>query len=196
MRLFVAIDLNAELKAALADLQGQLRRAWPGADVRWVDPSGIHLTLKFLGEVGANKVDAVVRALAEAVAGVEPFELKLEGLGCFPSERRARVVWVGVKEPTGRLARLQRQVEVSLEGLGFAPEGREFVPHITLGRLRIPANFPPVNEGLARQQVGRMRVREVVLMESRLSPTGATYRAVSAFSLGRLPTQAPGGPPE
>ncbi len=183
MRLFVAVDLNRELKTALADLQGRLRRAWPGVEVRWVDPAGIHLTLKFLGEVGPDRVEAVVRALEQATAGVGPFELKLEGLGFFPGPRRARAVWVGVKEPTGRLARLQRQVEASLEPLGFAPEGREFVPHITLGRLKVPTGLPPVEDGLAARQFGRMPVREVVLMESRLGPAGATYRPVRAFGL-------------
>jgi len=182
LRLFVAIDLSEGLKAALAELQARLRRAWAGTDVRWVDPAGIHLTLKFLGDVGAERVDAVIKALAQATAGVEPFELKIEGLGFFPSERRVRVVWVGVKEPTGRLARLQRQVEASLEPLGFAPEDREFVPHITLGRLKVPASIPGVGD-LARQQLGRMPVREIVLMESRLSPTGATYRPVTIFRL-------------
>lgn len=182
MRLFVAIDLSEELKAALAELQSRLRWAWAGTDIRWVDPAGIHLTLKFLGDVGPDRVGAVTKALAEATTGVEPFELKLEGLGFFPSERRARVVWVGVKEPTGRLARLQQQVEARLELLGFAREDREFVPHITLARLRFPASLAAVND-LGRGQVGRMPVREIVLMESRLSPTGATYRPVSTFRL-------------
>jgi len=184
VRLFVAIDLTTELKAALAELQDRLRRLWSGADIRWVDPAGIHLTLKFLGEVGADRLEAIFGALERGTAGVGPFELKIGGVGFFPSERRARVVWVGVKEPTGRLARLQRQLEASLGALGFAPEGREFAPHITLGRLRAPASLPPPDSGPADRQLGRMPVREVILMESRLSPAGATYRPVRAFPLG------------
>lgn len=183
MRLFVAIELDGGLKAALAELQARLRRVWSGVDIRWVDPAGIHLTLKFLGEVAPDRVEAVAQALAEATAGVGPFELKLEGLGFFPGPRRARVVWVGVKEPTGRLARLQRQVEARLEPLGFPPEGREFVPHVTLGRLKVPASLPLGADNLGAGQLGRMTVGEVVLMESRLSPTGAVYRPIRRFGL-------------
>ncbi|MER3397706.1 MAG: RNA 2',3'-cyclic phosphodiesterase [Chloroflexota bacterium] len=183
MRLFVAIDLTAELKAALAELQNSLRRLWLGAPIRWVDPAGIHLTLKFLGEVGADRLEAIFAALERGTAGVEPFELKIGGLGFFPSGRRTRVIWVGVNEATGRLAKLQRQVEAGLEPLGFAPENREFVPHLTLGRLKTPTSLLPPDASLADRPLGRMPVREVVLMESRLSPTGATYRPVRVFPL-------------
>lgn len=187
----MAIDLTAELKAALAELQDRLRRLWPGASVRWVDPAGIHLTLKFLGEVGADRLEAIVGALERGTAGVEPFELKIGGLGFFPGPNRARVVWVGVREPTGRLAKLQRQVEAGLEPLGFAPEGREFVPHLTLGRLKTPAGLPPPDADWADRPLGRMTVREVVLMESRLSPAGAAYRLVRAFPLKSAGTSRP-----
>ncbi|MDI7277312.1 MAG: RNA 2',3'-cyclic phosphodiesterase, partial [Anaerolineae bacterium] len=135
VRTFVAIELDVDLRTTLGELQGRLRRAPLARLGRWVAPEGIHLTLKFLGNVPAGRVPELGEALRRACARIAPFEIAIAGLGCFPSYQRPRVLWVGVEEPTGSLERLYSAVERELERVGFRPEGRPFTPHLTLARV-------------------------------------------------------------
>lgn len=191
MRTFVAIDLDAPLRAALRDLQSRLKRAPLAHLGRWVDPESIHLTLKFLGDVPAARLPEVRQALRRAAGEVAPFEFALAGLGCFPSTRQPRVIWVGVEEPSGSLERLQCIVERELGSIGFPREGRAFTPHLTLARLRDQAEVrerAELGAWLSRQEVGRlgtMRAAEIVLMRSDLRPAGAVYTCLEAVPIQR-----------
>ena len=176
MRLFLAVDLPAELRSRLEGLQRELRSLLPQA--RWVRPEGIHLTLKFLGEVAPERVEELCRCVAEALPRLAPWEVEARGLGAFPSLQRPRVVWVGVEDPSGRLFELQRRLERGLVPLGF-PLERGFVPHLTLARVKGSARaLPPRADGF-----GRLRVEEVVLFRSELRPEGARYSRLRAFPL-------------
>ena len=188
VRAFIAIELTPPTLDRLGDLQARLRQDLPPRLVRWVRPQGIHLTLKFLGEITASGVDAVSEAMADACVAHASFSLSVHGLGCFPSLRRPRVLWVGVEEPTGVLAALQRDVERALVPLGFSPETWPFSPHLTLGRLKegargqIEALGQVVSQAKAR--VGEMPVTAVHLMRSDLLPGGAVYTSLSVARLG------------
>ncbi len=184
MRCFVAIDLPAGARAAIASVQAELRAAADGADVRWVDPAALHLTLKFLGEVLAARVDGVTNALRAAVGGTEPLTLTVGGVGAFPSPRRARVLWVGV---AGRdLARLAGAVEGALAAEGFAAEARSWSAHLTVGRVRSPRGLGRLAvaiEGAGHTEIGVWTASEVVLYRSHLRPAGAVYEAVARVPL-------------
>jgi 2'-5' RNA ligase len=186
MRLFVACELPSATRAALAEVQSQLR-ARGAAEVRWVHPEGMHLTLKFLGEVPAAKVGAIEEALAGAVEGPLEMRLTFPTLGAFGGPTRLRVLWVGVEGDAPRLVELARGVEKALAPLGFPPERRPYSPHLTLARVSDRASpeqrqrlaelvaafpMPPVPDAL---------VREVSLMRSFLEPGGARYRRLAAF---------------
>lgn len=189
IRTFVAIELTDDLLKSLARLQERLERQAPHRAVRWVRSGGIHLTLKFLGDVPKARVPRIIEALELACRGVAPFSFDVAGLGCFPNPRRPRVVWVGVQEPTGALARLHKAVEQELRGLGFVPEKRPFSPHLTLGRVRrnvssterqrLGALIEKVDVG----KLGRMPVASVSLIRSDLRPTGAVYTELARASL-------------
>ena len=189
VRTFIAIELDEAINAAIADLQGQLKAKVPRESVRWVKPEGIHLTLKFLGNVPANRVEEIERALTQACVGFPAFSVSVGGLGCFPNPRRPRVVWVGVQEESGTLARLQKAIEDGLEKLGFAPEGREFHAHLTLGRTQQRASSGDVRrlgqlvEEADIGQLGQMEARAVSLIKSDLRPTGAVYTQLAAVRL-------------
>jgi 2'-5' RNA ligase len=186
VRCFVAIDLSAEVRAALAHAQAGVRRAAPAADVRWVDPVAFHLTLKFLGQVSDARVPAVSAALETAAGGEPAIALAASGLGAFPSLARARVVWAGITAGAPELARLAAAVDRALEPLGFTPEGRPFQSHLTIGRVRSPRGaraLAAAVEAAAGEQLGSWRAEEVVLYESLLRSTGAVYRAVSRHRL-------------
>jgi 2'-5' RNA ligase len=151
LRLFIAIALPDEVRAALADAMGVLRRAGADDGLRWVRPEGIHVTLKFLGPTPRAKVPAIVAGLREAVAGIAAFELHPAGFGAFhggknphftrehPREAyhyNLRVLWVGVEGETARLAELAARVEDAIAPLGFQREKRPFAAHLTLARMR------------------------------------------------------------
>jgi 2'-5' RNA ligase len=189
IRTFIAIELDKTINAALTDLQEQLKAKVPRGSVRWVKPEGIHLTLKFLGNVPANRIEEIERALSQACAGLPAFSFSVGRLGCFPNPRRPRVVWVGVQEESGTLKRLQKAVEDGMEKLGFAPEGRRFHAHLTLGRTQRRASSGDVRrlgqlvEETDIGQLGQMEARAVSLMKSDLRPTGAVYTQLAAMEL-------------
>jgi 2'-5' RNA ligase len=191
LRTFIAVELTPPILDELADLQARMVEDVPAGLVRWVRPAGIHLTLKFLGEVPVGQVDAIAAAMREACAPHGPFRLSIQGLGCFPNARRPRVVWVGVDEPTGVLIALQRDVERALRPLGFRPEGRQFSPHLTLarvkGRDRDAVEALGEYVGRARVRVGEMAVAAVHLMRSELLPGGAVYTALAVAPLSGTP---------
>jgi 2'-5' RNA ligase len=192
MRAFVAIPLPDLIHRKLADLIEELKEATPGGGVRWVRAEGIHLTLKFLGEVGQREVGEVSRLLREVVPQVAPFVMDVTGLGCFPNLRRPRVIWVGIEESTGRLSTLHSQLEAGFERLGFEPEGRRFHPHLTLGRRRrgtTPQDLHALRALLESKRMGSLGeapVDQVCLFRSELRPTGAVYTRLVTARLGGL----------
>ena len=189
VRTFIAIELDETINAALTGLQRQLKAKAPQGSVRWVRPEGIHLTLKFLGDVPVNRIEEIERALTQACAGFPAFSFSVGELGCFPNPRRPRVVWVGVQEESGTLAGLQKAIEDGMEKLGFAPEGRRFHAHLTLGRTQRRASSGDVRRlgQLISEadigELGQMEVRAVSLMKSDLKPTGAVYTRLAAARL-------------
>ena len=188
VRCFIAISLPDRVKDGLKQLQVELK-AGGATSIKWVDPYSIHLTLKFLGSVDGAKISPITAAMTEAVEGVPPFSLKVEGLGAFPNLRRAQVVWVGVSGEVDRLAHLQQRLEDELVGLGFAPERRGFTPHLTLARVRDRVSAGE-REGLGQliadtkfETAGSFPVEAVSLMRSQLTREGAIYSRISAAGL-------------
>lgn len=187
MRAFVAIDLPDSVRAALAREQARLRAVCAGSrDIRWTRAEGLHLTLKFLGEVAAERVPAVTATL-ESLERFDKFEVEVGGFGFFPGPRRPRVLWVGLEAPAA-LGQLAARVEAALEAQGFPLEGRPFRPHLTLARFEggrpQPALEAALETGLAAS-FGRFEVGEFFLFESKLRPGGAEYS-----KLARFPAQA------
>lgn len=180
LRLFVAADIPDAQRRAVAPLVAQLRASLPGA--RWTSDAGWHLTLRFLGSVEEERLDAVSASCASvASSAAGPAEVRLTRLGAFPSARRARVVWVGLDDPAGLLAAAAAALEERFRSEGFPPEERPWHPHLTLARLKVPA---PVDLPAAEVDAGSFTVTELVLFRSHLHPTGATYEALGRFPLG------------
>ena len=151
--------------------------------VRPVPEAQLHLTLRFIGDVGHGLETPLARAVAVAAAAVDGFDLRLSGAGVFPSVRRARVLWVGVRS-TSALAALQRSVEAAVVAAGIAAASRPFHPHVTVGRLRRAAEADEVADVIARVRLETaVAVREVSLMRSKLSARGARHEEVVACPL-------------
>lgn len=189
IRAFIAVPLPGSLLDELAALQRQLERQVPPRSVRWVRPVGIHLTLQFLGATPTERLPAIQEALAAVARNTPICRFTVGELGCFPNPRRPRVIWVGVQEPSGRLAALQDAVEEAMAHFGYTPEGRGFTPHLTLGRVQRHASnreAAQVGEAIAATPVGQLA--EVVadrfaLIRSVLQPTGAEYTTLVEFPL-------------
>jgi 2'-5' RNA ligase len=136
LRLFVALETPAAVRGALARTLAELREV--DADVRWESEERLHATLKFLGDTPDSRVEAVAAALERTSSSTAPLTVAYSGLGFFPSPHKPRIVWAGMREPTGGLHDFQAHIEASMRALGFPEESRPFHPHVTLGRVRGP----------------------------------------------------------
>lgn len=184
MRTFIAIELESPLRQLLVRV---LRDSLPSSrEVRWCSEDQLHLTLKFLGEVHDTRLPQVCEVVKTACARVAPFAISLQGWGCFPDQRSPRVLWCGVRDPEEGCRRWVAAADPLLNELGFPIEGRAFTPHITLGRSRSAAGarlLRQVFQTVAPPSSAPMQVREIVVFESRLAPTGAQYRSLATIPL-------------
>ena len=183
MRLFVAIELTAEMRDALQEVQDALGRAADG--VRWVRPEQLHLTVKFLGEAPDGEVSRVAEAVARSAARSRPFEMQLAECGCFPPRGPVRIVWVGTHDESGALQECVNAVEEELEGVGFPRESRPFSAHLTIGRTKEGRSAGGVRSAVESGKVKPVRqsVGELTLMSSVLSPKGPSYSVVTRAKL-------------
>ncbi|MGQ9678252.1 MAG: RNA 2',3'-cyclic phosphodiesterase [bacterium] len=172
IRSFVAVDTAPEVKVEVASLVNRLREKCPFA-VKWVQPEQMHITLAFLGEVSRDFIEKAKSGLRDVGKGFAPFSCQLGGLGAFPSFTRARVFWVGVKQGDMELKRLQKAIEEALCSVGYCPEKRAFIPHLTLGRLREERVMEVLNE--ISFQSSFYKIAEVTLFQSVLRPAGPLY---------------------
>ena len=184
MRLFAAVPVTEPARHQILSLLAKLRETgWP---VRWVHDEGLHMTLKFFGEVAPERLDVIAEALHFAANGADALTLELGDLGAFPSRNRPRVLWVGVQAPAG-LEVLQDRMERGCEAIGFPPEGAPFQPHITLGRVREGQRLPTT--GLEDHAEVFERVsfvaRQLVLYESMLTTTGPRYESRLTIDFGQ-----------
>lgn len=202
LRLFVAVTLPPEVRDALAEVIGRLRAA-NLRGVRTVAPEGVHITLKFLGNVDAGRVPEISEALTSAAHGAMPFRLALRGLGAFPDDRAPRVLWAGVSVDTAvsggtdagvsgfpdALGALARRVDDACAGLGFPRERRAFSPHLTIARLRDSASDADRRRAadalaaIGLDDSGDFEVSAFHLIKSTLTPSGARYETIHSVRL-------------
>jgi 2'-5' RNA ligase len=185
IRAFLAIDVPDSLRPHLALVQEELKKS--EADVRWVKVGNIHLTMKFFGNLPDEEVDPITRAAREVAAKQAPFELQVTAAGAFPSPRSPRVVWLGLGGDLVPLAQLYHRLEKAFAVLGYLPEGRPFNPHLTLGRVKSPANRHRLAQLLDRMPPltwPPFQVNEIILFKSTLTPQGSIYTALQVMPLG------------
>ncbi len=192
-RTFIALELNEALQRFLGGIISQISQELP--DLRWVDPTGIHLTLAFLGELSDDQLAAAIGASEEAAQKAIPFEYRLKGLGIFGSTHQPRVIWMGVEDlPSGKiqgspLQQLHRVLTRKLELRGFEIEKRPFSPHLTLARIKQPLS-PDEQQRLQRLLHSRLagsssavyQVNNLCVMKSELSRAGAKYTCLKESS--------------
>ena len=185
IRAFIAIDVPEPVLRAIAEAQDTLRGS--GLKIRWVRKEGIHLTLKFLGDIDSDDVEKIRAGMGRATKAFSPVTMRADGLGVFPDLRRPRVVWVGLSGDIEALRALQRDLESQLNGLGFPKEKRPFKGHLTLGRVKGRLDRMKLREAL--EALGDFRTesfsaQSLVLFQSELRPDGAVYSRLAEVPFG------------
>ncbi len=186
VRAFIAITIAEEILARVVTLQAELRGV--GADISWVPPDHLHLTLKFLGDVLQESLLDITQQLTRLAAVYAPFDISFAGAGGFPHLRAPRVLWVGIDEGATILCILADAVDQAMLAVGVPSEARPYRPHLTLGRVRKTTyldNLLPLLEAHADTRFGTMRATNVRLMRSELSPRGARYTVLNEMALMR-----------
>jgi 2'-5' RNA ligase len=186
VRVFVALDVPEPVRASLAELSERLKKVCPNA--RWVRLEGIHITLKFIGEVPPEKLEQIRHALGE-LPSLGPITVRFAGLGFFPGARRPRVFWAGVQADP-KLTELAAAIEMKLEPLGIAPEKRAFHPHLTLARFESRQRTQALSEaveGLGAPDFGDDTFKEFHLYQSVLKRSGAEYTRLVTYPFSREP---------
>lgn len=182
IRAFIAVNLAVSVIEEIAKVRSALQGA--KGDIRWTRIEGLHLTLKFLGDIARNQVDPILAALRTALGERPALRVMAQGLGAFPSLRRPRVLWAGLSGEG--LQELSETIETALMPLDFPPEEREFTPHLTLGRVRSLRGWERVLAVVkehAHVRFGESTVDQVILYQSDLRPDGAVYHALGSVPL-------------
>ena len=187
MRIFIAVDINDEIRKAIGEVQKQLQRRVmsSGKSVKWVWPDVMHLTLKFLGEVDDGALTDVCKAVENIANKHNRFDLDVETLGCFGG-RSARVVWAGTGEGSEQLGRLAEDIDNELGEAGFAKETRRFTGHLTLCRIknvRDGYELAGAVEGFGPFRAGTVSIGAVTVYQSELTREGPNYTALASYKL-------------
>jgi len=180
VRLFVAFDIPEEIRQGYASLIHEGKKI--DSRARWVHAEAVHITLKFLGETPADRVEAIAAALGKLKSS-RPVELKFRGVGFFPNERRPRVMWAGI-EASPNLSEIAQAADESLAAIGFERETRPFVPHLTLARFPIGGSWDRLIQaaaGFSAREFGPAVESEFYLFQSFLKPSGAEYKKLATF---------------
>lgn len=184
-RVFCAIDLSVGVRASLVRQINRLREAVPGAQASWSREENIHLTLKFLGEIQTSRLNNLSNAAARAVADFSRFQITLEETGVFSKHGSPQVLWIGIKDESGKLAEFHERLEKACAREGFAREERPFHPHLTIARLRKPqgARTLAAAHKEMRFEPAVVAVAELLVIRSQTSGAGSRFTVISTHRL-------------
>jgi 2'-5' RNA ligase len=185
IRTFIAVEIPGNITSSIRGLQQGLKDY--GVDMRWIRPENIHITLKFLGNVGAADTDKISGAIYKTTDGVASISLKAKGIGVFPGIKRPRVLWVGLFGQLESLMRLQQTLDENLKAIGFPEEKRPFKGHLTIGRIKGKMNnkiFVDALTAFSHFESETFIADKIILFKSELKPQGAVYANLASASLG------------
>ncbi|MXY49355.1 MAG: RNA 2',3'-cyclic phosphodiesterase [Gemmatimonadetes bacterium] len=183
MRTFIAVEVPVSAKDRIAQLVNRFKTT--GTDIKWVEPDNIHVTLKFLGNIGTDKPAVIRDGLSAALDSAGTFDLKLGRIGAFPDMNRPRVFWVSIVEGRDELVAMQQRIETELHARGFVREERPFSPHLTIGRVRSPRGLAKLTD-LVRDmafETEPFTVKRAALVKSDLKPDGPVYTVIDHVEL-------------
>jgi len=186
LRTFIAIDIPGNILSEIRELQEGIKDY--GFKIRWVRPESIHLTLKFLGDIKAVKINEIAEAISKTVVRYTPISLQAKGVGVFPGIKRPQVLWVGLAGQLEPLVSLQKTLDENLETIGFPMEKRPFKGHLTMGRMKAKIDVKKFGEVLMTFrsfESEAFTADRIILYKSELKPSGAVYTELASASLGK-----------
>ena len=190
-RLFIAIRLPEDVIHKITEVSHYFKSQLPPEALKWVETENLHLTLRFLGELPEEKIGLVRQALTQVAEAHQPFTLSVEGLGMYPHAKQPRTIWLGIQGAKPTLS-LHTQIENALEGINLEKENRPFNPHLTLARIRARTDRKTahqIGQTLSAFKVGSLgafEVRQIHLIESKLTPQGPIYTTRFTASLSEV----------
>ncbi|MDD2654765.1 MAG: RNA 2',3'-cyclic phosphodiesterase [Candidatus Omnitrophica bacterium] len=184
IRTFIAIELDKQTQESLAKIQNELKAS--GSDVKWVEPKNIHLTLKFLGDIETDLIPKIKNMLEDLSKNHNKFSAAIKELGAFPNARSPRVIWVGIEAGKENSVSIANDLDNNLSKLGIPKEERDFVPHLTLGRVKRPINRFKLSELINKNKdISDLNfvADRITLFKSTLTPKGPIYEAMVEVNL-------------
>lgn len=188
MRAFIAIELPKEIKTILTKTQEKLKSS--EADIKWVEPENIHLTLKFLGEINEEQLNKITKIITNIASSKEPFHINLSCIGAFPDIKYPRVIWAGSDKSEFELKTIVKELENKIQKIGIPKEGRAFSSHITLGRVRSGLNKDKLKQKLEELskvaiagETAEFEANKITLFKSTITSKGPVYEAIHRASL-------------
>ena len=187
MRAFIAIELPEDIRKALAQLQNRLKSC--GADVKWVEPNNIHLTLKFLGEIDDTQFNKITSILQNFLASANSFSAVISSIGAFPNINSPKVIWIGIDKGDNEVKVIAKSLENEIKNVGIAMEDKSFSSHITIARIRSTLNLGKLVKELKilesdfSLQVRGFDVTKITLFKSSLTPKGPIYEILKEVAL-------------
>jgi 2'-5' RNA ligase len=185
LRCFIAIKIPETIRRSIVNSVDDLKKS--GADVKWVSPENIHITLQFLGGTEEAQVPFIKEALNKILLPYSPFYIKIAGIGCFPDTKRPRIIWVGT-EGAGPVINLHGDIAQGMRRFGYREEERNFIPHLTIGRVKSNRNLGELLKKMDEIKAARFsdfEVQNITLMKSELKPSGAVYNSLAEIPFGR-----------
>jgi len=184
IRLFIAIEIEKRIKERILDFLNHLKKA--DAGVRWVDSENIHVTLKFLGNIDAIMLPALIKYIDNVMSCFSPFKIQIGNVGAFPTVKKPRILFVGVGDKENNLLKIFEQLEKGIEEYGIKRETKNYVGHITIGRTKSQKNLRKIMDTLQSDSdhfFGQEKVHHISLIQSELTPDGPIYATIKKFQL-------------
>jgi 2'-5' RNA ligase len=186
LRVFCAIELPRAARRLVLEHIARLKEKVPQAKASWARDANLHLTLKFLGEIPTPSAAAFSETVSRAVSAIQPFSIRFEQTGVFPTHGQPRVLWIGVKDLSAKLAELHARLEEESAQAGFTKETRPFHPHLTIARLRQADKARALANAHMQMEFDPLEVAvaELLVIRSELSGAGSKYTVVSRHAFG------------
>lgn len=191
IRTFIAVDFPLEIKEKIAEITAYFQTKLPPAQIKWVEPDHMHLTLKFMGETPLDKLVQIKQSIHQVVSGFPSFKIEIKALGMYPNAKRPRVIWLGINDENN-LILLHNQLDQALKGEGIKSDRRPLSPHLTIGRVRRNADQESVmqiGKILSQFKIGSLgciKIDEIVYYQSVLTPQGPIYTILQSTSLNQV----------
>ncbi len=189
MRTFIAVGLSEKIIDEIGKFLSNSCLEIKNNKISWVKKENLHITIKFLGEIKENQVETIEKVLSDITRKIKSFEVEIKEIGVFPNINFPRVVWIGIKEQTNTLSFLAKTVEEELHKLGFPKENKEFVAHLTIGRIKKLNNVSEIKSYVEKHKnidFGKSKIESVTFFQSILHPEGPEYRIIKRFYLGEV----------